>query len=153
MENILKEQYVQLLFRFRKSGLDFPKISDINMSELFVMGSLPTDLLNVDKGISLSDIQSNIHVTKGAVSQIFNALEKKGYINREIDKTNRRRIIVTLTEEGNKVLENTKVQVEQKLEHIISRFGEKNMQQLIMLVNQLTDITDELKNEYITEVK
>lgn len=147
MDRALKEQYVQVLFRFRKSGLDFPKLSGINMSELVVMAGLSDDSSCPDKCTDLADIQKNIHITKAAISQMFTSLENRGYVVRETDKTNRRKITVVLTDEGKKVLKETKEQVDLMLEKTLSRFGEDNTQQLISLLNRLSDISDEIKNE------
>nr|WP_162306303.1 MarR family transcriptional regulator [Brevibacillus laterosporus] len=35
-----------------------------------------------DKKVYVSDIQSNLYITKPAVSQMLNTLEKKGYVIR-----------------------------------------------------------------------
>lgn len=60
-----------------------------------------------DKKVYVSDIQSNLYITKPAVSQMLNTLEKKGYVIREIDKSDRRKIAVALTSEGQGVLRRT----------------------------------------------
>lgn len=52
------------------------------------------------EGLTMSEIASAMAVTLGAVSQTASRLEKKGYIVRETDPSNRRQIRATLTEKG-----------------------------------------------------
>lgn len=53
-----------------------------------------------DKGMTMSEIAEAMAVTQGAVSQTASRLEKKGYIVREADPANRRKIRAKLTEKG-----------------------------------------------------
>ena len=49
---------------------------------------------------TMSEIAEAMSVTHGAVSQIARRLEKKGYILRRQDESDRRQIVVHLTEKG-----------------------------------------------------
>ncbi|MCD8196159.1 MAG: MarR family transcriptional regulator [Lachnospiraceae bacterium] len=53
-----------------------------------------------DDGATMSEIAEALAVSHGAVSQIAARLEKKGYITRSKNPSNRREIIVTLTDKG-----------------------------------------------------
>lgn len=140
MDGNLKEQLIRVMLRFKKLGMTFPLGFDIRMGELFVMNGIAGNT-------SCSDIQSNLYITKPAVSQILNTLEKKGYVNREIDKSDRRKISVTLTPQGQEILKETKKYADMTLGTTISRFGEENTRQLISLLTQLVDISEEIKHE------
>ncbi|MFA9379818.1 MAG: MarR family winged helix-turn-helix transcriptional regulator [Acetanaerobacterium sp.] len=147
MDETLKEQLVHAMLRFKKVGMTFPPGLDIRMGELFVMSGIAKRTSCPDKNVNVSDIQSNLYITKPAVSQMLNALEKKGYVIREIDKSDRRKIAVTLTDHGQDILKQTKEYTDQMLETVISRFGEENTWQLIKLFSLLSDITEDLKRE------
>ena len=146
MDSGLKDQYMHAIFRFKKMGMVFHQIADVNMNELVVMRGIAGNSFS-DNNTCVSEIQSNLHITKSAISQMMNSLEKKGYIEREIDKNDRRKVIVTLTKMGMDVLKKTKDSVNQLLDEIFSRFGEENTKQLISLINLLSDISEELKEE------
>ncbi|MDR3240260.1 MAG: transcriptional regulator [Clostridiales bacterium] len=146
MDNELKKQYMQILFRFRKAGLDFPKISDVNMTELFVMSGISNNACSGDKRVDMTEIQSNTHITKAAISLMFTSLEKRGYVVRETDRSNRRKITVELTAEGEKILAEAQQKVDWTLDETLSQLGEEKAWQLISLLNQLSDILDELKS-------
>lgn len=145
--NGVKKQFMDALFRFKKLGAAFHTKTDINMRELFMMQSIRENAMRQKNNIDMPDIQSNLHVTQAAVSQMLNSLEKKGYIIRDIDKTNRRKITVMLTQKGEVLLDNTIGEHERMMEKIFSRYGEDNTKQLIALLNRLSDVADEIKSE------
>lgn len=147
MDSNLREEYIRTLFRFKKTGFHFPKALEVNMTELFVMMGMNRNTFCHGKNVNVPEIQNHMHITKAAISQIFTSLEKRGYIIRETDRTNRRKITVELTDAGRKVLEDAKEQMDQELDLILSRFGEQNAWQLIALLRQMSDISDEIKKE------
>lgn len=146
-DNTLKEQLVQALLRFKRLSMTFPPEYHVNVGEFFVMKKLEKNNLCSESPVNVSDIHSNLHVTKPAVSQMLNSLEKKGYVSRAIDKTDRRRISVTLTAEGMKVLKAMTQYMDQTLGTTVMRFGEENTRQLISLFTLLADISEDVQAE------
>lgn len=147
MDRTLKEELVHAMLRFKKVGMTFSPGLDIHMGELVVMKVIAENTSRLGKNIYVSDIQSNLYITKPAVSQMLNALQKKGYVCREIDKSDRRKIAVMLTAKGQEILKKTREDTDRTLEIVISRLGEENTRQLIKLFTLLADISEELKRE------
>lgn len=58
------------------------------------------------EGISVTDLAEKLEVTKGAVSQILNRLEKKGMIIKSADPKNLSRLSVTLSSKGKTAYDN-----------------------------------------------
>ena len=153
MDKSLKEQYMQAMMRFRKICMILPQRSDLNMTELIVMKGIARNSSLSDNNTTVSEIQSKLHITKSAISQMMNSLEKKGYINREIDKVDRRKVIVTLTKAGKEVWKETKESADNNLEEFISRLGDEKTKQLIALLNDVSDISVEMKNDILKQSK
>ncbi|OLS01924.1 MarR family winged helix-turn-helix transcriptional regulator [Tissierella creatinophila] len=153
MDKVLKEQYLYAMFRFTKVGMILPQKSDLNMTELIIMKGVAENSSFTDNNISTSEIQSKLHITKSAISQAINSLEKKGYIERKIDTADRRKIIVTLTQTGENSLNEIKEFVNQILEEAISRLGSENTKQLTVLLNQASDTFEDLKSEIVQNDK
>ena len=151
MENDLKKKFMQAIFRFRKSGMDFPKLADINMTEFFVMNGLSKNIFGDDNSVDLSQIQYHTHITKAAISQMFTSLERRGYIIRETDKSNRRRITVVLTPQGTEILAQSQQQANKTLEEILLRLGLEKAQQLVELLSELSDIRDDIKRQHTAD--
>lgn len=57
-----------------------------------------------ENNISQSEIASQYNIDKGVVSRALRKLEEDNYISREIDESNRRRNILSLTKEGEKAI-------------------------------------------------
>jgi len=121
--------------------------SDINMTGLILMNAIADNTADPENNVGLSDIRGYLSISKGAVSQMLGSLEKKGYINRDIDRNNRRNLIVTLTPEGRGVLASQYDAFSGRLEKIISRLGADDVKQMITIVNRMIEITNELDSE------
>lgn len=145
MNESLKDQLVSSLHRFRKLGRNLPPELGLNMGELFVLQRIKRDMPCSGSDIAAGEVHEHPHFTKPAVSQMLNSLEKKGYVHREIDKNDRRRIVVTLTEAGSRALGRGLSYMDDRMERTISRFGEDDTRRLIELLNRLADISEELK--------
>jgi DNA-binding MarR family transcriptional regulator len=147
MPDTLKEQLVRSIFRFRKIGLTYHLGYDVNMSEIAVMTGIARNTEGEGARFCASDIQNNLYITKPAVSQLYGSLEKKGYILREIDTSDRRKILVTLTPKGAEVLKALKEDTSLLLEGVIARLGEGDTRQMIELFNRFADISEDIKGE------
>ena len=146
MDVILREQLIRSMFRFKKvAGGVFRPGVDISMGEIALMKSLENKPFHSGKNDLPSNVHNNLHITKPAISQMYNTLEKKGYIIREIDTSDRRKIIATLTPEGREVLKGMMKAANGMLDEVITRLGEEDTKQLIELFNRLADISEDIR--------
>jgi len=145
MNILLKDLLIASMHQFKKVGRSFPQGFGLNMGEFFIMDRISCGTPCSSTDISDAEMHDHPHFTKPAVSQILNSLEKKEYVHREIDKNDRRKIVVTLTETGEKALGQAKAYFDDQMDQTITQFGEENTRQLIFLVNRLTEITRHLK--------
>ncbi|MDR2102969.1 MAG: winged helix DNA-binding protein, partial [Treponema sp.] len=83
-------------------------------------------------------------VSNAAVSQMLGSLEKRGYIQRETDRDNRRKIIITLTNKGKTVVDTAGKNMDVLMSQIIKGFGEQDTQNLVLLLNRFAEIVDEI---------
>lgn len=146
MDVNLKKQFIQSIFQFKKMlgigiGIESDgNKSDLNMSEIILMKEVANNSIDSDSNIGLSEIRGYLSISKAAVSQILRVLEKKGYINRDIDKNNRRNLIVTLTQKGRDVLADKDNEFNDRLDKIITSLGEDDAKQMIRIINKLVEI-------------
>lgn len=149
MEKDLKKSFMQVMFRFKKSVMDFPKILDLTIKELYLLSTLSDEGCGIHQPVDLSEIKGHMHITKAAISQMFTSLEKKGYVVRETDPANRRKITVALTSKGKQVLDLSIAQADKVLDETLDRLGTENAWELISLINQFSDIAGEVKALYL----
>ena len=147
MDNSLKRQFLSTLMHFKKMSASFPIECEIQMNELIIMETISKGCSCANKDFNVSKIQENLHITKPAVSQILNTLEKKGYITRQINPQDRRKISVTTTPAGDEVLAESMNLYDQMLCELFGRFGEENMSMLMTQLDELTKIFNQLKLE------
>jgi DNA-binding MarR family transcriptional regulator len=95
-------------------------------------------------------MRSTLFVSKAAVSQTLGGLEKKGYVEREIDRDNRRKIVITLTDTGKSALENSTDALDKLAVSLIDRFGEAKTATLISLVNSFAELVEKLENSALS---
>jgi DNA-binding MarR family transcriptional regulator len=149
----LKELLIRSIFRFKKVGMSFPcgldtQMSDlrVSMGELVCLKAIADNTAESTTNTCATDIQQFMYVSKPAISQMLNALDKKGFVIRETNKNNRREQIITLTPEGKGVLDLAENAADRMLTEIVTRFGEKDTKQLVELFDRFADITEELKD-------
>lgn len=144
MDAPLKEQFIIITMRFKRLDICPPTAAGLQPSELAVLKRASAGCTCGEKGLSVSAIQQNLPLSKPAVSQTLNNLEKKDYITRTIDPQDRRKITVSLTPTGEQVLENAQRCYEESLENLLERLGTENTQTLIKLLDHLMAILDEI---------
>lgn len=85
-----------------------------------------------------SELSDDLSVTRANISNLLNALEKAGRIQRDFDPANRRRILVRLTAEGDELITAVWPVYEQTIaEHIGGKLTPENQTLLKQLLNQL----------------
>lgn len=147
MDASLQAQLMDALHRFRRASANFPAGFDVRMNEIFVLDHI-AHLVAEEGSVCVSDIQARLlHLSKPAVSQLLGALEKKGYVLRETDRADRRRVTVMLTPEGERVRREAWAYAQHRMDLIIERFGEENTRQLVDMIARLSVAAEELKRE------
>lgn len=74
---------------------------DLPRNGAFVVGGMARDASTRDAtGAGAADLARQLGVSKQAVSQLLDTLELRGYLDRHPDATDRRRMVIELTERG-----------------------------------------------------
>ncbi|MFV0424112.1 MAG: MarR family winged helix-turn-helix transcriptional regulator [Bacilli bacterium] len=149
MDKDLEVELVHSIFQFKKLvasgfGMDMNKGNvNINMSEFILLSNVSNNAIDLENNVDVSYLQKYLAVSKAAISQMLNSLEKKGYLKRDIDLRNRRNIIITLTTEGRNILRDQEEEFVNRLHKIVSYLGVDDVKQMTVIINKLIEITDE----------
>lgn len=151
MSKEIQNELVQAMFRLKKMmnrglGRDLDN-ANITMSEFILMREVAENTKESYNSMALTEVREYLSVSKAAVSQMLNSLEKRGYIVREIDPNNRRNIIVILTEEGKTVFEKKNQEFYDRFEMVIRGIGEKDVSQFIAMINKMSDAMGDFEEE------
>ena len=117
----------------------FERITRISRGEIFVL-----KILLFNNGTSTpTEISEAMKSTKGRISAILNSLEKKGFIGREIDKDNRRNIIVTLSDSGRDYVMKELLECYRIVAHVFEELGEKDSKKFVELTERVFHLMNE----------
>jgi DNA-binding MarR family transcriptional regulator len=164
MNKELKRGLLKAMSRFKRTGHAISNYlvnemrSDLNIAEIAALNCIKEHnekggcgkdpSCECNKNATAHDaVQSTLAVSKAAVSQILGELEKKGYVEREIDRDNRRKIVITLTDAGRAALENSTLALDKLVASLINRFGEAKTGKLITLVNSFAGLVETFDEE------
>ena len=151
MSKEIQNELVQAMFRLKKMmnrglGRDLDN-ANITMSEFILMREVAENTKESYNSMALTEVREYLSVSKAAVSQMLNSLEKRGYIVREIDPNNRRNIIVILTEEGKNAYGKKNQEFYNRFEMVIQGIGEKDVSQFIAMINKMSDAMGDFEKE------
>lgn len=76
-------------------------------------------------------LSSALEMTAGRIAGILRSLEKKGYITRRTDIADRRRVLVSITEQGRKYINSSSEKLEQRLDMLVAEMGSENTVRVI----------------------
>jgi DNA-binding MarR family transcriptional regulator len=86
--------------------------------------------------MSAGDMGEHMHVSSARIAAVLGKLEDKGYIERRIDKDDRRRIEVVLTELGRRCAKEHRDEMKSKFANTFKRMGKKDTEEFIRLASK-----------------
>jgi DNA-binding MarR family transcriptional regulator len=102
-------------------------------------------LLNVDshEGSFASDIAPQLGMESTSLSRIISSLEEKKLILRKSDKTDKRKILITLTKKGIDQKELAKNTV-RNFNHLVEiKIGKKRIEDFFKTIDEITELAEE----------
>jgi DNA-binding MarR family transcriptional regulator len=112
-------------------------INRANKGEHFVLHFLSMS----NSAVLPSELSVALGSSTARISALLRNLEKKGLLEREIDKSNRRNILVTITEAGRKHAENEKVEMQERMTRLFNEMGEADTLEFIRLMKLFSELT------------
>ena len=94
-----------------------------------------------------SELSEAMSVSTARVTRLLNALEDRALIQRSIDPTDRRRIIVKLTEEGERYLEAVYERTHRRASAVIDALGAEDTEAFIRIAEKIVVISRSLSDE------
>ena len=118
--------------------IQFKRLSSQNFAGQAIRQSefqLLVTLLAADaKDVKVSDLSAQLQITPPAVTHIINSLEDGGYVERLADATDRRLVLVKLTERGKHVIAAVREKFLETLKDLLGVLGERDSQEFLRLL-------------------
>ena len=135
----LYEELFRAMNQFRK--LKFAEMFPmINRTDFFAMCTI------MDKGengkITISELASRAKMLPSAISRTLKGLEERGYVERNINKNDRRNTYVELTAEGERLTEEARQIMADFGKSVMSQVDEADMKRLISYLDNIYHIAE-----------
>jgi len=115
----------------------FENLNRTNRGEIFVLHFLATH----DAEVLPSELSTALKASTARISAVLGALEKKGQIARDIDKSNRRNILVTITEAGRNRAAAEMAEIKESMMRVFADMGEGDTTAFIRLLRQFFELS------------
>lgn len=138
----LSRQFLHTMFKLKKHG--HPK----KITEKMQGEALAILYLLEHKNIVLPGEMSNeMNISSARVAAMLNSLENKGLITREMDKRDRRKILVSLTQKGKDLAVKHRQKVENHTAKMLELLGEHDALELVRITEKLTTLLSKVKGD------
>ena len=132
----LTHELFQIMKQFPRSKLKQNSIDGLTRSEYELLAMLVMSLGNDKKAFTVTEISSLLQITPAGVTHLINPLEQAGYIERLQAPTDRRIVLIGLTDKGTKVAQALISEVQEQLIGLVNHLGEEDSKTLIRLMSK-----------------
>ncbi len=136
------EKIYELMQKFHKMRTNAKFTGEIPRSELKMLKMIKMNSSEAE-GVKVSTLSELLDISKSAVSQMINALEDKGYVERVSTKGDRRVVYVRLTENGEERFALELQAFLQGMDKIFTKMGEDDTEELLRLLEKLYTIVSD----------
>lgn len=138
----IQERFVRLMHRLRRFRPPVPempeKLTPAEARVLYVLGGCARRIDTVRPG----PLAARLSTTPSALSQILGDLEGKGLIMRSRGEGDSRRVAVSLTCEGERVLACVEEELERFARNLVSEIGPDEMSRFLTTFERIADFAD-----------
>jgi len=138
--------YGEIMSKNHKDRIE--NLNRANKGELFVLQYLSMR----DTQVLPSELSAALQASTARISALLGALEKKGQIERDIDKSNRRNILVTITGAGRERVESEMKKIREYMSLIFTEMGEADTAEYLRLTKRFFDISQKTRGESLKNI-
>ena len=102
-------------------------------------------LAGAKEAILAGRIAKELNLSASRGTNILNSLEKKGLLERSSDKEDRRKVYISLTDEGKQLIARKHDEMVGRLEKVFYSLGEEDSKEYIRIMKKLLQIMDEME--------
>jgi DNA-binding MarR family transcriptional regulator len=128
----LAAEFLDTMTALRKAKFQ-KRLSESLRGELFIL-----QYIVQHEGLVLPGaISHEMNISSARITAVLNNMEDKGLVTREIDKSDRRRILIRLTQAGRDLADRHRQQSISHMVHMLSLLGEEDAREYVRLTKKL----------------
>lgn len=125
------------------SKCSFDRFFDgFNKGELGALG-----FLSKNKEVNSKDLSEFLEVSTARVASILNSLENKKLIVRENDVDDKRKTLVNITDDGEKLTHEMKDEISKRIKYVVKEIGTEKFEEYLDLTVQISEILKKYEEE------
>ena len=133
------EKLFRAMHQFKKLNVS-AMIPGLSSSEFTVMGAILQ--MGENGRITTSELAAKTRMLPPAVSRTLRGLEEKGYVERTVDKKDRRNTYVSLTENGWKKGEEVRSRMHDFGHSVMAQLKEEDVDQFVAYLDNIYEIAE-----------
>lgn len=130
------EEFFTIIAKNKKKLVDIP----LNFSQ-GEQGML-LYLTFVKDELTASELSDGLGVSLPRIMSMLTSLESKNMVKKSSDESDKRKTIISITEKGRKMVENSKEKAIDKITKIIDKMDEKDIDEYIRIARKIGEILD-----------
>jgi len=134
----LTQELFQLMKRTPRK-LIMQKSQGMAPSEIEMLMMLTMRSESDQKALTVSELSSLLQITPAAVTHMINPLEEKGFVERLSDPSDRRVVIIGMTDKGLEIAQSFVGNAQNKLMGLVTHLGKDDSRTFIQLMNKVID--------------
>lgn len=147
MNEQLRIELLKSLYNFRSVRMDLYYNDKISMNDMLALNIILACKESGDESAYFSKIQDFMKISKPAVSQMLGSMEKRGLIEREIDPNDKRKFVMTITDNTKKEMNSMKKEFNTMMDEVVSQLGVDDTKEVIRLFDKMAVIAQEQKEK------
>lgn len=140
MENEQARRFLGAMCRLRADACALPHIQGLTTGEFIMLNHIIR--LQGDVGLRASELGRHLRISRPGVSQMLKSLDGKGFIQRVQSKEDRRAVYVRMTAAGEARYNQMTSGMRTQMRLIFERLGPQKVEQMIGLLNELSDVLE-----------
>ncbi|MFT8890008.1 MAG: MarR family transcriptional regulator [Ethanoligenens sp.] len=140
MDQALSKKLLCKIFKFKKATAQLSNSSDVSLNEVLAMTIVGSQSGKSEKSLLAAELGETLCITNSAVSQMLTSLEKKGFVYRDINASDKRQYRFMLTNEGRRVTQQMEDEIDKTMRRIILRFGEDRILEFMDMLDDFSEI-------------
>lgn len=136
----LASEVLAKTMRMMKSSFWPKKASAFLHGEMFLLNYL----FHLQRDALPSELSNAMNASTARVAMALKSLETKGLIQRRIDKNDRRKVIVSLTDQGNEFVRSERQDIHNKMIAILNELGEQDAMEYMRIIDRITEISERI---------
>lgn len=118
-------------------------INEALHGELFALSYIASQ----GEHVNPSEISGNMNVSKARITTTLNSLEKKGLITRQIDTSNRSRILVGITGKGKDLAEEHQKTVLEMVTKMLKLLGKQDAKDYVRIMQKMATLLPDFEDK------